>query len=428
MPAVVFTAVTLLLLLTATPIFIAILAPTMLALEIFGPPIPSMILAQRAVEGINKFSLLAIPFFLFAAEIIARGQIGTRLLAMMESLIGHITGGLAIATVLACAFFGAISGIGAAAVVSIGPIVYPSLLRQGYSRGFSVGLILSASTLAMLIPPSVAMILYSLQTNTSVGAVFLAGLAAGLIFTAVLAAYAYLYARWSGIGTLPRQPLGAMIKSVRRAFWAIGFPVIIFGGIYGGVFTPTEAAASACVYAMVVETLVYRQLKVRELFNVANESAVVIATLLILIAAGSAMTYYLTLQGVPQALASILGGSERFAVLLLINVIFLVAGMLVDPNSAIIVLSPLVFPAALAAGVEPIHLGAVIVMNIAIGMITPPFGLNIFIGMATFRVGYGEIVRSVLPFIGIAIVVLVIVTYLAPATQWLPVLAGFRIS
>lgn len=428
MPAAVFTAVALLLLLTATPIFIAVLAPTMLALEIFGPPIPSMILAQRAVEGINKFSLLAIPLFLFAAEIISRGQIGTRLLAMMESLIGHITGGLAIATVLACALFGAISGIGAAAVVSIGPIVYPSLLRQGYSRGFSVGLILSASTLAMLIPPSVAMILYSLQTNTSVGAVFLSGLAAGLIFTAALAAYAYVYARWRGIGSLPRQPLGAMIKSVRRAFWAIGFPVIIFGGIYGGVFTPTEAAASACIYAMVVETLIYRQLKVRELFHVANESAVVIATLLILIAAGSAMTYYLTLQGVPQALASILGGSERFVVLLLINVIFLVAGMLVDPNSAIIVLSPLVFPAALAAGVEPIHLGAVIVMNIAIGMITPPFGLNIFIGMATFRVGYGEIVRSVLPFIGIAILALIVVTYAAQATQWLPVLAGFRIS
>jgi len=316
--------------------------------------------------------------------------------------------------------FGAISGVGAAAVVSIGPIVYPALLRQGYSRGFTVGLILSASTLAMLIPPGVAMILYSLQTMSSVGSVFLAGLSAGVLFTAALAVYAYLYARIKGIGRQPKASWDERLLSLKRAGWAMGLPVIIFGGIYTGTFTPTEAASGACVYAIFVETLIYRQLKFSQLLKVSSESAMVIASLLILIAAGSAMTYYLTLENVPQVISGILEGHSRVVVLLIINAAFLVAGMFVDPNSAIIVLTPLVFPVTESLGIDPVHLGAVIVLNVAIGMISPPFGLNIFIGMMTFKVPYLEIVRSVLPFIGLALMVLALVTYVPVLVTWLP--------
>lgn len=425
MAPVVFFAVAVFLLAISAPIFVSILAPTILSIELFGPPIPTMILGQRMVQGINKFNLLAIPLFIFAADVIARGEIGARLLRMVESLIGHVTGGVAIATAVACALFGAISGIGAAAVVSIGPIVYPSLVRQGYSRGFAVGLILSASTLAMLIPPGVAMILYSLQTSSSVGRVFLAGLSAGVIFTAVLAGYSYVYAKRRGIGRQARTPFRGKMASVKKAFWALGLPVIIFGGIYGGAFTPTEAAAVACVYAIIVETLIYRRLPLRDLFHVSSESATVISTLLILVAAGSMMTFYLTLEQIPQQITKLLEGSSTVTVLLLINVVFLVAGMFIDPNSALIVLSPLVFPAAQAAGVDPIHLGAVIVMNVAIGMITPPFGLNIFIGVTTFKVPYIEVVRSVIPFIGIALLALIIVTYVPELVMWLPRVVGF---
>ena len=199
-----------------------------------------------------------------------------------------------------------------------------------------------------------------------------------------------------------------------------GVPAIIFGGIYTGTFTPTEAAAGACAYAMFVETIIYRHLQFRELFNLSSRSAMVIATLLILISAGSAMTFYLTLENVPQAIAGMLEGHSRISVLLLINVVFLIAGMFIDPNSAIIVLTPLVYPVAQVLGIDPIQLGAVVVLNVAIGMITPPFGLNIFIGMTTFDVPYLEVVKSLMPFIAIALFVLVLITYVPILVTWLP--------
>jgi C4-dicarboxylate transporter DctM subunit len=420
MPVFVFAGVAITLFAISAPIFIAVLAPTLLTFELFGPPIPSMVLVQQMLQGINKFSLLAIPLFIFAADIIARGEIGERLLGLVESFIGHYTGGVAITTAVSCAMFGAISGVGAAAVVSIGPIVYPTLLKQGYSRGFAVGLILSASTLAMLIPPGVAMILYSLQTMNSVGDVFLSGLSAGAIFTAALALYAYSYARVRGIGRKEKESWSARYISFKRAGWAMGLPAIIFGGIYTGTFTPTEAAAGACAYAMFVETIIYRQLQFGELFNLSSRSAMVIATLLILISAGSAMTYYLTLENVPQAIAGMLEGHSRISVLLMINVVFLIVGMFIDPNSAIIILTPLVYPVAQALGIDPMHLGAVVVLNVAIGMITPPFGLNIFIGMTTFDVPYLEVVKSLVPFIAVALFVLVLITYVPILVTWLP--------
>lgn len=420
MPVAVFAIIGFALFAISAPIFIAILVPTIVSFEAFGPGIPSTVLVQKMMQGINKFSLLAIPLFIFAADIIARGQIGERLLKLVESMIGHITGGVAITTAVACALFGAMSGIGAAAVVSIGPIVYPTLIRQGYSRGFTVGLILSSSTLAMLVPPGVAMILYSLQTMSSVSSVFLAGLGAGIVFTALLAAYSYVYARILRIGRQEKASWRERMESLWRSGWALGLPVIIFGGIYSGTFTPTEAAAGACVYAMLVETLIYRQLRFRELFEISSASATVIAMLLILITAGSAMTYFLTIENVPQAISGTMEGSTVFTVMLFINALFLVAGMIVDPNSAIIVLTPLIFPVAEALNVDPVHLGAVIVLNVAVGMISPPFGLNLFIGIATFKVPYWEVVKSVWPFIIVGLVALAIVTYVPDLVLWLP--------
>ncbi len=420
MPVAVFTIIGFALFAISAPIFIVILVPTIVSFEVFGPGIPSTVLVQKMMQGINKFSLLAIPLFIFAADIIARGEIGERLLKLVESMIGHVTGGVAITTAVACALFGAMSGIGAAAVVSIGPIVYPALIRQGYSRGFTVGLILSSSTLAMLIPPGVAMILYSLQTMSSVSSVFLAGLGAGLIFTALLAAYSYVYAKILRIGRQEKASWSERMNSLKRSGWALGLPAIIFGGIYSGTFTPTEAAAGACVYAMFVETLIYRRLRFRELFDISSESAMVIAMLLILITAGSAMTYFLTIENVPQAISGMMEGSTVFTVLLFINLLFLLAGMVVDPNSAIIVLTPLVFPVAEALDVDPVHLGAVIVLNVAVGMISPPFGLNLFIGITTFKVPYWEVVKSVWPFIIVALVALAIVTYVPDLVLWLP--------
>lgn len=412
------------LLLISAPVFIAILAPTLLSFELFGPPLPAMVLTQQMMQGINKFSLLAIPLFMFSADIISRGEIGNRLLRLVETTVGHLNGGVAITTAVTCALFGAVSGIGTAAIISIGPIVYPVLLKQGYSAGFSAGLVLSASTLAMLVPPSVAMILYSLVTNSSVGGVFLAGLSAGLVFMFLLTIYCYVYARLKQTGRQSRASWRERLVSFKEAGWSLGLPAIIFGGIYAGTFTPTEAASGACVYSLFVETVVYRKLKFRDLFEVTARSAVVISSLLILLTAGSALAYYMTLQDVPQLIAGLMEGSSLVEVLLSVNVVFLIAGMFVDPNSVIIVLTPLFAPIAQSLSVDPLHFGAVIVLNVAIGMMTPPFGLNLFVGMATFRVSFLEICRGILPYIAIALVALMLVSYVPILVTWLPRAVG----
>jgi C4-dicarboxylate transporter DctM subunit len=424
MAVALFAFVALFLLLISAPVFIAILTPTLLTFELFGPPVPAMALTQQMMQGINKFSLLAIPLFLFSADIISRGEIGGRLLRVVETTVGHLNGGVAITTAVTCALFGAVSGIGQAAIVSIGPIVYPALVKQGYSRGFAAGLILSASTLAMLIPPGVAMILYSLATTSSVGGVFLAGLGAGIVFMSLLSVYCYGYARVNGVGRQQRASWRERYMCLKNAGWSLGLPVIVFGGIYAGTFTPTEAASGACVYSLFVEMVVYRKLDLKNLFEVTARSSMVIASLLILLAAGSAMAYYLTLQDVPQVVAGLMGENSANGVLLSINLVFLITGMFIDPNSAIIVLTPLFYPIAMAFSIDPLHLGAVIVLNVAIGMITPPFGINLFVGVATFRVPYLEIVKSMLPFIGIALVALALISYVPALVTWLPRLVG----
>ncbi len=415
---------TLFLLLISAPVFIAILTPMLLAFELAGPPVPSMALAQQMMQGVNKFSLLAIPLFIYSADIISRGQISKRLLRLVETSVGHLTGGVAITTAITCALFGAVSGIGTAAIVSIGPIVYPALLKQGYSRGFSVGLILSASTLAMLIPPGVAMILYSLATTSSVGGVFLAGLSAGAVFIALLGIYCFAYAKTMCIGRQTRASWTERLLSLKEAGWSLGLPLIIFGGIYAGTFTPTEAASGACVYALFVEMVIYRTMNIQQLIEATARSSVVIASLLILLAAGSALAYFMTLQSVPQTIATLMEGSSVTEVLLSINVVFLITGMFIDPNSAIIVLTPVFHPITQALGIDPLHLGAVIVLNVAIGMMTPPFGLNLFVGVVTFKVPYLEIARSMLPFIGIALFALLLITYVPGLVTWLPAAVG----
>lgn len=420
MPAAILVASAIGLLVLAFPIFLAILASTLLTFELWGPTMPNHVLAQRLVEGVNVFALLAVPLFIFAADIIGRGQIGRRLVDLMEGLVGHFRGGLGIATVLACAMFGAISGIGAAAVVSIGPIVYPSLVRAGYGRGFAVGLILAASTLAMMIPPGVAMILYSIQNSTSVARVFLAGLSSGVIFITMISGWCWIHAWRQKIVPLARVSIKEMVRRFYRSLWAVGLPVIIFGGIYGGVFTPTEAAAAACVYAAFVEVVIYRKIKPWELLKISQPSAIMIATLLILISVGSLMTWFLTLERVPAQIATVMSFIPTGGVLAMINVLFLFAGMFIDPNSAIIVMAPLIQPAAMAIGLDPVHLGAILVFNLAIGMITPPFGLNIFIGISTFRLPYMTVVKSVIPFIIIGILTLLLITYIPILTTWLP--------
>ncbi|MER1968374.1 TRAP transporter large permease [Castellaniella sp. GW247-6E4] len=417
LPGVIFAVV--ILLLMSLPIFISLLLPAIAGLTWFGMSMPPVAVVQHAINGVSIPALLAVPLFMFAADIIAGGEIADRLVALMEAAIGHIPGGMAIATIMTMMLFGAISGVGVAAIVSIGPIAYPVLLKRGYSRGFALGLILSGATLSMLIPPSVAIILYGLQANQSIAQTFLTGLAAGIVFAIILIAFTLVYVRVRGLGNDQKFSLEGLMAAARRASLAILFPLIILGGIYGGITTVTEAAAVSVGYAVLVEIYVYKRLNWAALVSIARSSSKVIAMVMILIVGGSLLTWYLTLQQVPQLVANIGAFDSAVTVLLVINLIFLFAGMLVDVNSAIIILTPLIMPAALKVGIDPVHLGAVVAMNLAIGMISPPFGMNLFVGMATFKLSYKETLKAVLPFLLLMLVSLVIVTYVPGSTLWL---------
>src|SRR5690625_682735 len=368
------------------PVFMGLLIPSFISLNQFYPDQPLNILIQQMLGGVNTYSLLAIPFFVFAADIISQGEIGKRLVDFANKLVGHFHGGLAMTTVVTCMFFGAISGAGTAAVVAIGGIVYPMMVEKGYSRKFTIGLILASSSLAMLIPPGIGMILYStINPASSIREIFAGGMVAGILTGIAFMVYSYFYAVKNNIPREEFQGFKAMVGSFKSAIWSLGLPIIVLGGIYLGITTITEAAALAVAYAIVVETAVYRTLKISQLYKVALKSGSLTAMLLVLIAAGSAMSYIMTIAGLPQLIGQLFGDYSYVVVLLLINIIFLVLGMFIDPNSAIIIMTPLLIPIATTLGIDPVHLGIIIIFNLSIGMITPPFGLNIFIAQGAFK-------------------------------------------
>src|SRR5665648_1056247 len=351
--ATILISLLLILLVMGFPIFIATAIPGFVAIKLYMPYIPDMIFAQRMTGSVSMFTLLAIPFFIFAAEIMSQGQIGQRLIDLCEALVGHIRGGLAITTIFACLIFGAISGAGVAGIVSIGKIVYPSLIKTGYGKKFSLGLVISSSTLAMLIPPGISMVLYSILANSSVGEIFLSGISVGVLLGITFAIYSYIYAKKNNIPCKDRANFSEIKEKIKKATWALGMPVILLGGIYLGFYTPTEAAAVSVVYAAFV-------------------------------------------------------------------VIFLIAGMFIDPNSAMIILVPLVFPIAIALDINLIQLGIIIVLNMAIGMLSPLFGLNLFMGRTVFKEPFEEIIPGVLPFIILTICVLGLISFIPAVSLWLP--------
>lgn len=406
-------------LLLGFPVFMAILIPSFVVLIQNFPNISPDILLQQMVGGVNNFSILAIPFFIFAADVISQGQIGKRLVNLANNMVGHITGGLAIATIITCLFFGAISGAGSAAVVAVGGIVYPILVEKGYKPNFVIGLVLASSSLAMLIPPSIAMILYStVAPAASVRDLFSGGLILGIIVGLAFMVYSYFYAKKNKIQKEEFIGFKNLGKAFVEAGWALGFPIVILSGIYLGITTITEAAAVAVAYAIFVEVVIYKDLKLKELGSVATKSGLIIAMLLVLIAAGKAISYVMTIGGLPQMINSLLGDYSVVAVLLLLTLIFLVAGMFIDPNSAVIILVPLVAPVAFGLGVDPVHLGLIIVFNLTIGMITPPFGLNIFIAQSTFKLPYEKILPGLVPFLAISIGLLLVVTFVPDLIMW----------
>lgn len=359
------------------------------------------ILVQQMMGGIRPASLIAVPMFILAADIMTRGHSADRLIAMVMSFIGHIKGGLAISTATSCTLFGAVSGSTQATVVAIGSPLRPKMLKAGYSDSFTLALIINASDIAFLIPPSIGMIIYGVISETSIAELFIAGIGPGIMILLMFSTYCLIYAIRKKVPTEDKYSWGERARSVREALWPLFFPVIIVGGIYGGIFSPTEAAAVCVLYALLLEFVIFRSLKTIDIYRIAKSTGLITAVVFILVAAGNGFSYIISFAQIPQAILSAVGVNEAgpVGVLIAICVAFFVACMFVDPIVVILVLTPIFAPAIEATGLDPVLVGVLITLQVAIGSATPPFGCDIFTAIAIFKRPYWEVIRGTPPFI-----------------------------
>lgn len=396
--------------------------PALLAKLAFHPNMPDVVIAQKIMGGVNVSTLLAIPFFVFAADLMAHGVIAERLTELVRRLMGHYPGGVGHTTVGSCMMFGAVCGSAPATVAALGRLLFPELTRAGYSEKFALGLIAASAECALLIPPSITLIIYGWLTGTSIAALFAGGLVVGIVLGLAYMVLAQVETWRCGARPVPRPAWSERLKSLRTGFWAVGMPALILGGIYSGGFTATEAAAVAVVYALIVELWIYRALDWKQVFRIAEESAVTTVIIFVLLAMGSLLSYFITLSDLQNVLVSFIGEHKMNWVmfLLVINVIFFVAGMFIDPNSILLVLVPTLFPVAVSLGIDPIHFGLVVTLNICIGMITPPFGLDLFVASGTLKRSVETVIAGIWPFIAVNIVVLAIISYVPAISLALP--------
>ncbi|MCG8693980.1 MAG: TRAP transporter large permease [Minwuiales bacterium] len=360
--------------------------------------------------AVNRDVLLAIPMFVLAGSIMTRGSIAERLIAIMRALTQWLPGGLAVATILSCAVFAALSGSSPVTLLAVGTILYPALLQQGYSKRFALGALCSGGTLGVVIPPSIPLILYGIVTEKSISDLFIAGLVPGLMLAGVLALYSLLVNR-----NIPAEAFefGALTGALRRGVFAMMTPVILLGGIYSGFFSATEAAAVAVGYALVVEAFVHRELRLRDFYAIAVETARLLGTLFPIVAVAISINLLLTAEQVPQDFARWMTSvvDDKVTFLIVLNIFLLIVGCLIDIGSAILMLAPILLPVAMAYGIDPIHFGIIMVVNLEIGYITPPVGLNLIVAMTAFKEDFLRICRSVVPFIVLMLIVLALVVW-----------------
>jgi len=409
------------LLFARVPIFVALaLAP--LSVLMFSGDVPTTVVAQRMFAGIDKFSLMAMPFFIFAADIMRRGGIAKRLLEFTLTLAGFMRGGLALTTQLACMFFGALSGSSPATVAAMGGLMYPELVAKGYDKAFSIGLITASGAVAILIPPSITLIVYGTVTGVSIGALFVGGIMPGILFGAAILLYSYYMAVKSKRMPDAEFSVKEIARTGKAAVWSLGVPLIILGGIYYGVFTPTESAGVSAVYAAFVGMYIYKEFTWKTLMETALQSTVTLAGVMVLVAGASVFGWVLTVNQAPQMLAEALMGpnASQITFWLAVNVLFLIAGMFMDGAAAVTILAPLVYPIAMKLGINPVHLGVVLTANLAVGMYTPPFGLNLFVAAGVTKESMVKIIPAVWPFIWVTLIALLLITYVPEITMYLP--------
>ena len=399
------------LLLINIPIAISIGLATLAAIT-WTAKIPTLLVVQRMFTGMDSFPLLAIPLFMVAGMLMERGGISRRLIHFATSLVGEVHGGLGIITVLASMFFAAISGSAPATVVAIGSIMIPAMIKEGYDKGFAVALVAAAGTIGVIIPPSIPFVTYGITMNVSIGKLFAAGILPGVLMGLALMFVCWFISRKRGYSSAAgeRHPL----KAAREACLGLLMPIIILGGIYSGIFTPTEAAAVACVYSLIVGWLVYHELDTREIFACMCNAAVPAAMVMLIIGCAQGMGWIMTTEQVPAKIAGFVASitSSPITLLLLINGVLLIVGCLMDLNASIIILGPIFLPLIIKFGIDPVHFGVIMVVNMAIGLLTPPLGVNLFVASGLRKdVPFKELVIKVLPMLGALIAVLLVISY-----------------
>ncbi|OIJ17513.1 C4-dicarboxylate ABC transporter permease [Anaerobacillus alkalidiazotrophicus] len=401
-------------LLLSVPIGVALGLSTLVTI-VYSGSLPLDFLAKELITSVDSFPLMAVPFFILAGEIMGKGGISDRLFRVANSLVGNKTGGFAIATIITCMFFAAISGSAPATVAAIGGIMIPAMVKQGYDKRFATAVVCAAGSLGVIIPPSIPMVIYGVVGSVSIANMFIAGILPGLLVGFALIVYAYFYSKKMGYtGLKEKTSLANIARSTWDAKWALLIPVIILGGIYGGIFTPTEAAVIAVVYGLIAGLFFYRELKIKDLPSVFANSALTTATILIIVGTATAFGRLLTIEQVPNQVAeAMLSISESpIVIILLITLLLLIVGCFMDTLAAIIILTPILLPIATNIGYDPIHFGIIMVLNLAIGFITPPLGVNLFVGSGISGLSIEALSKAIIPFFLVMLFTLFIVIFL----------------
>ncbi|MBO6824755.1 MAG: TRAP transporter large permease [Sneathiella sp.] len=413
MALVMFSAMVILLLL-GFPMMVPLITGAFIGVvELFGTIDKTEFMIQQMLGGIRPSSLIAVPMFILAADIMTRGQSAGRLIDMVMAFIGHVRGGLAVSTASACALFGAVSGSTQATVVAVGTPLRPRMLKGGYKDSFVLALIVNSSDIAFLIPPSIGMIIYGVVAKASIPELFIAGLGPGLLILFLFSAYSMIYAKINNVPTEPPASWKERATAVKRALWPLGFPLLIIGGIFFGIFSPTEAAAVSVAYAVFLEVIIFRTMKITELYNVALSTGMVTAVVFILVGAGAAFAWVLSFAQIPQQLLGALGIDQmgQIGVLFTIAIAFFIGCMFVDPIVVILIFVPIFAPVVEKTGLDPILVGTLVTLQAAIGSATPPFGCDIFTAVAVFKRPYLDVIRGTPPFVIMLLAVSVLMIF-----------------
>ncbi len=418
-------ALLLALMLTGVPVSIA-LGLTVLTFLFLLTNVPIEAVALKLFTGIEKFEIMAIPFFILAGNFLTHGGVAKRMIAFATSMIGHFHGGLGLAGILACSMFALVCGSSVATVVAIGSIILPAMVKQGYPMRFGAGIIVCAGSLGILMLPSIPKVVYAIATNTSIGALFVAGLIPGILLTIMLCCVTWYISKKRGYIRLPKASWSERFSTFRQSVWGLMLVVIIVGGIYSGVFTATEAAAMSAVYAFFISIFIYKDMGMKDVPRVLLNSANLSAMLLYIITNAVLFSFLMSHENIPQAMADWILGKDLGVVtfLMVVNVILLLAGNVMEPSSIILIFAPILFPAAMKLGIDPVHFGILIDANMEVGLCHPPVGLNLYVASGISKLSISELTVAVMPWLCTMLVFLVIVTYWPSLSIWLPKIMG----